>query len=340
MNDQGCGEVALSPRDTLAGVTWEQTFDSVPDLVAIFDTQYRIVRANRAMAQRLGRTPAECVGLTCFEAIHGLSEPPAFCPNVRTLAEHREYTVEIHEERLGGDFLVTTSPLIDEQGRLLGSVHVAHDITERKRTEEALRRSEEQYRSLLEACPDAVVMSDPAGRVLFASRQTWTLLGREDSEPLVGQNVLDYVIEEDRRRLAENMADLMATGIRRNTYYTAVRHDGATVPTEVSSALIRDAAGQPKAMMAVIRDVTGRRRAQEALQKHRRTLEHMLHASDHERQLIAYDIHDGLAQQLAGALMQFQIREHFGGKERDEGRTCLSRRAWTWSARPTLKPGG
>ena len=59
--------------------------------------------------------------------------------------------------------------------------------------------------------------------------------------------------------------------------------------------------------MAVIRDITERKRAEEALERERRTLKHMLEASDHERRLISYDIHDGLAQELAGAIMQFQI---------------------------------
>ena len=66
-------------------------------------------------------------------------------------------------------------------------------------------------------------------------------------------------------------------------------------------------------------DVTERKKAQEALGKDRRTLKHMLHASDHERQLIAYDIHDGLAQQLAGAIMQFQVYDHLKEAETEGG---------------------
>jgi PAS domain S-box-containing protein len=57
-------------------------------------------------------------------------------------------------------------------------------------------------------------------------------------------------------------------------------------------------------------EVQQRIRAEQALRQERRTLEHMLRASDHERQLIAYDIHDCLAQQLAGAIMQFQVYSH------------------------------
>jgi PAS domain S-box-containing protein len=129
---------------------WERTFDSVPDPIAVLDRAHRVRRVNRAMADRLGVTPEQCVGLHCHEAVHGLGAPPAFCPHMLTCADGQTHTVEVHEERLGGHFLVTTTPLRDEQGRVLGSVHVARDITARKRAEEALRASHERLKKVLE----------------------------------------------------------------------------------------------------------------------------------------------------------------------------------------------
>ena len=119
---------------------WERTFDTVPDLVAIVDNEYRFVRVNRAMAESLGMTPEECVGKTCHQHVHGMDAPPPFCPHSRTLKDEQEHQVEVHEDRLGGDFLVTTSPLLDSEGELTGSVHVARDVTARKKAEETLRR--------------------------------------------------------------------------------------------------------------------------------------------------------------------------------------------------------
>ena len=115
---------------------WEQTFNTVPDCVAILDDQYRIVRANRPMAERLGVAPEQCVGLRCYEAVHGTAQPPDFCPHAQTCRDSREHTAEVHEPRLGGHFLVSTTPRFDKQGRLIGTVHVARDITARKRDEE------------------------------------------------------------------------------------------------------------------------------------------------------------------------------------------------------------
>jgi len=115
---------------------WEYTFDAVPDLIAILDEEYRVVRANRAMAARLGVTPEECAGLNCYRVVHGTDEPPSFCPHRQLLADGFEHTTEVHEDSLGGDFIVSVSPLHDSEGKIAGCVHVARNITERKRAEQ------------------------------------------------------------------------------------------------------------------------------------------------------------------------------------------------------------
>lgn len=97
---------------------WEQTFEAVPDMIALIDTEYRIVRVNRAMAAKLGMSRQECAGLTCHRAIHGEDRPPAYCPCCQVLEDGMEHAVEIHEERLGGDFFMTASPLHDKEWRL------------------------------------------------------------------------------------------------------------------------------------------------------------------------------------------------------------------------------
>lgn len=123
---------------------WELTFDSVPDLIAILDTRHRIVRANRKMAEKLGIEQEECVGLHCYESVHHADCPPHGCPHSMTIRDGKERTLEVHEESLGGDFLISTTPLYDEQGGMVGTVHVARDITERKSIEKELRRSRDE----------------------------------------------------------------------------------------------------------------------------------------------------------------------------------------------------
>lgn len=125
---------------------WERTFDTVPDLIAILDNRHRIVRVNKAMADRLKDLPENCVGKACHEAVHGLPYPPSFCPHSLTCTDSRQHLAEIHEPCLGGDFLVSTTPLCDGAGQLVGSVHVARDITERKLAENHLAKQAAELR--------------------------------------------------------------------------------------------------------------------------------------------------------------------------------------------------
>ncbi len=102
---------------------WELTFDSVPDLIAIIDNGHRIVRANEPMARRLGLKPEDCAGQPCYKHVHKTDAPPPFCPHSRTVCDGAEHMEEVHEGNLGGDFLVSTTPLRDKNGQLIGSVH-------------------------------------------------------------------------------------------------------------------------------------------------------------------------------------------------------------------------
>ncbi len=128
---------------------WERTFDTVPALIMILDCEHRIVRANKATGDRLGTSPQELVGRSFFECIHGEDAAPPSCPHSKLLADGMAHHIEATEERIGGVFEVTVSPLHDSEGRLLGSVHVAHDITDRKRAEEDRERLIDQLQEAL-----------------------------------------------------------------------------------------------------------------------------------------------------------------------------------------------
>jgi PAS domain S-box-containing protein len=134
----------------LAHKEWEGTFDAVPDLIALIDTSHRILRVNRAMAEKVGRSFQDMVGRHCYEIVHGLHHPPSFCPHAELLASGKEEHCEVFEERLGCTFDVTVIPLCDASGNIRGSVHVMHDITERKRAADALQKAYEASEQLVE----------------------------------------------------------------------------------------------------------------------------------------------------------------------------------------------
>lgn len=175
---------------------WERTFDSVPDFVAILDNHYRIVRANRAMAQQLGVTPEKAIGLFCYECVHGLDNSPDFCPHAQTVKDGKEHQAEVHEPRLGGDFLVTTTPLKDEQGRIVGSVHVARNITERKQRE----REIENIARFPSENPNPIFRIDGKGTILYGNLAGNSLLSAWNSK------VGDRAPERISRVVAETLS--------------------------------------------------------------------------------------------------------------------------------------
>jgi two-component sensor histidine kinase len=93
------------------------------------------------MADSLGMEPEDLIGKSCYEVVHGTSCPINTCPHAMLLYDEEEHSSEVHEENLGGFFMITTTPLYDDEGNVIGSVHVARDITERKIMEEQLEQA-------------------------------------------------------------------------------------------------------------------------------------------------------------------------------------------------------
>lgn len=127
---------------------WERALDSVPELVAIIDDQHRIVRVNKSMADCLELSPSECVGLNCYDAVHGMDSPPPSCPHVQSLKDNSSHTAEFDEDRLGGQFEITTSPLTGPDGCVIGCMHIARKCGTRKDSNEVIVRLSRELATL------------------------------------------------------------------------------------------------------------------------------------------------------------------------------------------------
>lgn len=163
----------------------------------------------------------------------------------------------------------------DERRQLMHSLEL-HE-RDRKLAEEALRQSEEKYRTLVETSPDGVVMTNSQGDITFASRQLLRYYGAEKAEELVGKNPLKFIAKEDHERFLGNLRRTMEEGITRDIEYSFFRKDGTPIVAEVSAARIRDASGKANALVAIWRDITARRKSETELARHRAHLEELVH---------------------------------------------------------------
>jgi len=119
-----------------AAEEWATTFDSIADMVSIHDTDFRLIRVNRKFAETFKKKPEELIGKTCYEVFHGTGEAMADCPYKKMIETEEPSMTEYYEPGLGMNLEVNASPLLNENGDIVGCVHVARDITGRKRMEE------------------------------------------------------------------------------------------------------------------------------------------------------------------------------------------------------------
>ncbi|MFO7905444.1 MAG: PAS domain S-box protein [Planctomycetota bacterium] len=201
---------------------------------------------------------------------------------------------------------------------------VVRDVTYRKRSEEQLRSQEEKLRTISQVALDAVIMMDGRGRAVHWNPAAARMFGYSAEEAL-GREIHRLVTPERHRELvADALAKFFETGegraVGRTLELQAIRKGGEEFPIELSLAPIH--VENEWWAVAVVRDITDRKLADEKLRAEQRTLRRLLKAHDQERKLIAYEIHDGLAQQLVAAIMRCQAATE-GGSERELGSQVL-----------------
>lgn len=112
---------------------WSNTFNTITDFVSVHDKNMKIVRVNKALADFLGDKPEGLIGRYCYEVMHGRNKPWEDCPHIAAITHGKTVSCEIDDEHIGIPLFVTCSPFKHDDGSLLGSVHVARDISEQKR---------------------------------------------------------------------------------------------------------------------------------------------------------------------------------------------------------------
>src|SRR5437667_4383619 len=183
----------------------------------------------------------------------------------RAGTERGAWSGELYTRRKDGtDFItaLTTALVKNPDGKVIGLMGVSTDITERKRAAQALRESEERYRSLVEASPDAITVVQDR-RVRFANPAGFELMGVLTADDLVGHLALDFVAEQSYDRAAFRLEAIL-DGMRDTVEEIRIRRvDGSVIDVEAIGILIQYQ-GRPAALV-IHRNITARKQAEHQL---------------------------------------------------------------------------
>ncbi len=237
---------------------WDGFLKATPQPVLVLDTEFTIVAANRRSQEIAGAAEGELIGKKCYEVMHGMNEPARGCPMYSLLTRGNLETVEMEIETIHGTFLVSCAPIVDVSGVPLGVVHVATDVTEKKRTEEELKEREVKYRYLFENSPVGMFRSSLAdGSIVDANLTLSRMFGIDNSRDLHAADF--YADPRDRQRL---LKAIKRKGIDREEILMS-RRDGSVFWALISARLD----SREHCIEGIVTDITAEKEAREALRE-------------------------------------------------------------------------
>ena len=282
----------------------------------------RWIQVNDRYCDMLGYSREELLGMKWSDLTHPDDLERNLIPLNRALAgESEHHTLEKRFIRKDGSIMYATvfaRCFRRQDGSVDHFLSLVEDITERKRSQEALAESEKKYRLLIETTGTGYVILDGQGRIIDANAEYLRISGHRTLEEILGRTVVEWTAPYDVDRNAKEVEKCYRKGFVRQLEIDYVYPDGKIISIDINATCLDTEDG--RRIVCLCRDITERRQAQEALERERQSLWRMLQASDHERQIISYDIHDGLAQYLAAATMQFQSHDALRENSPDEAK--------------------
>jgi PAS domain S-box-containing protein len=249
---------SLFTRMHQANRHWMEIFDAISDFIVIHDEQQNILRVNRSLADFIGISPDQLIGVN-MRALDALSAgaSPHACPFCRNGDGLDEYMHPARERT----YLISTSRIHAASSPQLQTVHVLKDITDR-------REAERRYRELFDNTQEGIFSSTPQGRFIEVNDTLVRILGYGSREEVIQLDIPTQVYFSARRR-TEVLEMLDRQGVLRNQEEVLRRKDGSPVHVFINCFGVRDAGGNIVQYRGVMLDITGLRQSQTELQKER-----------------------------------------------------------------------
>jgi len=247
--------------------------------------------------------PEELIGRQVIQLIRPDDQHLFGQVNEQILAGRSAHVQAVNLHKNGSAISVELHASLFEFDNRKQALCVVRDLTARKKTEQALEESEKRFRLAFEEGPLGMVIGNTEGQIVKANHALGRMLGYSVEE-LEGRSIDDLTHPDDRylnhwflKQLREQPK------ARPSVEKRYLRKDREVIWGRVTASLLPMLLGDSPHAFAMIEDVTERKVAEQAVEKEQRQLRRLLEMLEHERQLVAYEIHDGFVQSLVGARM-------------------------------------
>jgi len=238
---------------------WRKSFNSLEDVVLIIDRDYNIENINEVGLKLLGKSKEEVIGKKCYQVISGADSPAEDCPCLKSLETKKVEATDRYEKRFGIYFSIKSSPIFDDNGEIIKFVDLRRDVTEQKRAEAELAKALADRENIMETVPDIIYVLDLNRKLVRWNNKLAVFTGFSPEE-LMGRDVLEFFVEEDKEIVAEAIREAFEKG-QTEVEGSIIRKDGTAVPYYWTGALLKDEQGNAIGITGVGRDITERKHA-------------------------------------------------------------------------------
>ncbi len=238
---------------------------------------------NDAFTRITGYQLEEVLGRKPGSFLQGEKTNPETVAKIRkAIAAREEFDGEIYNYKKDGKgywLSLSIAPIYDHQtGDLQGFIAIESDVTERKKTEEALRDSESHYRYIVETASEGIWMFDAESKTTFANNRMAEMLGCKVEE-MVGRSLFEFM-DGDGRKQAKLYVERRRQGYHERHDFKFKRKDGSDLWAIVSATPIFDGNEEFSGVLRMITDISDRKAAEAKLQQTLKELEFQKFALD------------------------------------------------------------